>query len=292
MRSLVLALVAAGLLIGCGQVDPGERAVFIRWGEIDQRCYQPGLYWYFPIGTNMDILNVQVQAFEAKDLSAATKDLQEVHATVVVNYALDGDQCHKLVTDVGHQYREKVLYPALQDALKAGTAHFTIDQIIRERSNLRVEVTKALQERVRHYHILVNDQGVNLTNFALSTAYMKAVEQKQIAEQNVITATRDAEARAAKAKGEADAAREAAKGEADAARFNAQGFADRLRIEAEAQSAYNRKVSESLTGILVQNRAVDAWREGGSRVPQIVTGGGGLLIQVPMPTPAKTEGAK
>jgi len=44
-------------------------------------------------------------------------------------------------------------------------------------------------------------------------------------------------------------------------------------------------VSASLTDILVRNRAVDAWAQGGSQVPHIVTGSGGnLLIQVPNPT--------
>lgn len=280
---------AALLLVGCGQVDPGERATFTRWGTMDQKCYAQGMYFYNPLSTNMDFVDIQVQAFEAKNMAAATKDLQEVHATVIVNYTLDPDNCHKLIAEVGHGYREKVLVPALQDALKAGTAHFAIGEIIKERAKLREEVTKALQARVSPFYIRVNDNGVNLTNFDVSKAYMAAVEAKQIAEQDVIRATRNAESAQAKAKGEADAAREAAKGEADAARFQAQGFADRLKIEAEAQANYNRRVSESLTPILVQNRAVDAWRDGGSQVPQIVSGSGGILLQVPMPQVAEKK---
>lgn len=271
LLSLVLALA------GCGQVDPGETATFVKWGSMYQECYGPGFYFYNPISTNMDLINVQVQAFEAKDLSAATKDLQEVHATVVVNYMLDSKLCHKMVTEVGHQYREKVLFPALQDALKAGTAHFNIEEIIRERGKLRAEVTKALQARVAPFYITVKDEGVNLTNFGLSKAYMAAVEAKQIAEQNVIQATRTAESVREKAKGEADAVRESAKGEAAA-----------LGIKAAAQADYNAKVSASLTANLIQMEAIKAWREGGSQVPQI-SGGQGLLIQVPMPKRAEKE---
>ena len=51
----------------------------------------------------------------------------------------------------------------------------------------------------------------------------------------------------------------------------------------------NAKISASLTPILIQNRAIDAWSAGGSQVPQIVSGQGGLLIQVPMPTVKKEE---
>lgn len=277
-RFNLCALAIVGLLFAaCGQVDPGESATFVKWGSMYQECYGQGFYWYNPISTNMDIIDIQVQAFEATDLSAATKDLQEVHATVVVNYVLDGKNCHKMVTEVGHQYREKVLFPALQDALKAGTAHFNIEEIIRERGKLRTEVTKALQARVRPFYITVNDEGVNLTNFGLSKAYMAAVEAKQIAEQNVIQATRNAEAVREKAKGEADAVKEQAKGEAAA-----------LGIKAAAQADYNQKVSQSLTSILLQNEAIKAWQAGGSQVPQI-SGGQGLLIQVPMPKPQSKD---
>ena len=270
IRLCALALVGL-LFAACGQVDPGESAVFVKWGNMGQQCYGQGLYFYNPLSTNMDLINVQVQAFEAKDLSAATKDLQEVHATVVVNYMLDAQQCHKMVTEIGHQYREKVLFPALQDALKAGTAPFNIEEIIRERGRLRTEVTKALQARVSPFYITVKDEGVNLTNFGLSKAYMAAVEAKQIAEQNVIQATRTAESVREKAKGEADAVRESAKGEAAA-----------LGIKAAAQAEYNAKVSASLTPVLLQSEAIKAWAAGGSQVPHI-SGGQGLLIQVPMP---------
>jgi regulator of protease activity HflC (stomatin/prohibitin superfamily) len=261
-------------LAACGQVDPGERAVFVKWGEMEQKSYSQGLYFYNPISTNMDLVDIQLQAFEAKNLGAATKDLQEVHATVVVNFTLDAEKVHLLLTQVGHTYRDKVLMPALMDALKAGTAHFDIGEIIKERAKLRTEVTKALQARVAPYFINVADNGVNLTNFEVSKAYMQAVEQKQIAEQNVIKATREAESVKAQARGAADAARE-----------QAQGTADSLKIEANARAEYNRKIAESLTPTLLQNRAIDAWREGGSQVPHIVTGGAGVLIQVPMPQP-------
>ena len=284
MKHLSLLVVLALALTACGQVEPGERATFVRWGIMDQQCYGQGLYWYNPISTDMDIVDVQVQAFEAKDMGAATKDLQEVHATVVVNYTLDGDSCHKLLTEVGHDYRKKVLAPALQDALKAGTAHFALDQIIKERAKLREEVTKALQVRVAQFYIKVADNGVNLTNFEISKAFMAAVEAKQIEEQRaqqkafiVVQATRDAEAKRESAKGEADAVREAAKGEAEA-----------LRTKGQAQAEYNAKVSASLTPILLQSESIAAWRAGGSQVPTI-TGPQGILLQVPVPQPQKAE---
>lgn len=279
MRNLCgSALLVLVLAAGCGQVDPGESAVFIQWGTMLPQCYGPGFYTYNPISTNMDEINVQVQAFKMEKMAAATKDLQEIHADVIVNYAIDSKNCHKLIAEVGHDYKTKVLGPALLDALKAGTAHFPIAQIIQERAKLREEITKALQARVSPYHILVADNGVNLTNFDVSKAYMASVEAKQIEEQKalqkayqVVQAQREAEIKAAHAKGEADAVREAAKGEADA-----------LRLKGQAQAEYNDRVARSLSPILVQQQWIDAWRAGGSQVPNVNAGGNtGFLMQIP-----------
>ena len=288
LRTYLLMAALPVILAACGTVDPDERAIFVRWGTIDEKCYQPGFYTYFPIGVDMDIVKVGVQAFPMAKMGAATKDLQEVHADVVVNYSLTGDACHEMFKrgQAGHQYREKILAPALQDALKAGTAHFAIDEIIQNRERLRVEVTKALQVRVKPYYIDVPDNGVNLVNFDVSVAYMKSVEAKQIQQQmalqeghKVEQVKRQAEMKAAEAKGLADAARAAASGEADA-----------LRTKAQAQAEYNQKVSASLTPILVQQEWIAAWRAGGAHVPQVLADGkSGFLLQL---TPTPTKSAK
>jgi regulator of protease activity HflC (stomatin/prohibitin superfamily) len=94
-------VVVAFLMVGCGQVGPGERAVFVRWGVIDQKCYEPGLYFYNPISTSMDTLDVKTRKYEVEKLAAASQDLQEIHADVVVNYAIDSGSCHQLLTTVG-----------------------------------------------------------------------------------------------------------------------------------------------------------------------------------------------
>lgn len=281
MKKLLCVVVLA--LAGCGQVDPGERATFTTWGKMDQQSYGPGFYYYNPISTNMDEVSIQTRKFSAAKLGAATSDVQEIHADIVVNYRLDGDKVHLLLSQIGHQFEDKVIAPAVTDALKAGTAHFNLATIIRDREKLRAMVKDDLKGRLAPQYIEVLD--VNLTNFDVSKQFAAAVEAKQIEEQKaeqkkwlVIQAQRDAEVRAAAAKGEADAAREAARGEADA-----------LRTKGQAQAEYNAKVSSSLTPILVQQQAIEAWRAGGSQVPTISAGGGGTLLQIPVPQPNKAK---
>lgn len=207
MRVLMLAVVAF-VTVGCGQIDPGEVGVFATWGVMDQKSYGPGFYWYNPLSTRMDEVNVQTRKFEAKKLAAASQDLQEIHADVIVNYAIKADAVHLLLAQVGHAYEANVVAPAITDSLKAATAHFPIDKIIRERAKLRDEIIAGLKQRLDPYHLRV--ESVSLTDFSVSPAFSQAVERKQIEEQRV----QEAEFRRAQAVKNAEAAVALADGQA------------------------------------------------------------------------------
>lgn len=205
--SKVWVLLVALALAACGQVDPGERAVFTRWGVMDQKCYGEGFYWYNPISTNMDEISIKQQKYELKKLSSSTSDIQEIHADIVVNYRVDGQQCHELLQKIGHQFEDKVIQPAVIDSLKEATAHHPINMIIRERKKLREDIIAALKGRLQSQGLIVMD--VALTDFGVSPTFAQAVEQKQIAEQRVQQAeyqrqqaVKDAEAAVARADGQ------------------------------------------------------------------------------------------
>lgn len=55
MSRAIIAVLAL-FIAACGQVDPGERAVFITWGTMQQACYGQGFYFYNPFSTNMDLI--------------------------------------------------------------------------------------------------------------------------------------------------------------------------------------------------------------------------------------------
>lgn len=182
MRAVLgVALLFAGC--GFGTVDPGERATFATWGKLDQQCYKEGFYTYNPLSTDMHRIDTKVQAYKVAKLAAVTQDLQAINADVVVNFSIDGDKCHELVQTVGFDFKERVIIPSTAEVLKASTAHFPIDRIIRERARLRDEIIAGLKARLAPYRIDVRD--VALVNFDFDPAFVKAVEQKQIEEQNV-----------------------------------------------------------------------------------------------------------
>lgn len=201
-------MVAAALAItGCGQVDPGERAVFIRWGVIAERCFEEGFYFYDPFGTNMNTIDVKVQKHET---DAASKDLQDVKMDVVLNFSLDGTKCHELYKTVGSDFLARVVDPAIVETVKAASATFPVEKIIQERAKLKAQIVGDLRARLEPYRISVAD--VALVNISFSEGFTHAVEAKQVEEQNVQKAEyqrqqalKNAESAVAKAEGEARA---------------------------------------------------------------------------------------
>ena len=87
-----------------------------------------------------------------------------------------------------------------------------------------------------------------LRNIAFSDEYAKAVEQKQIAEQQALQANWSSSRR----KQEAEQARQVAQGQADAAVIAAKGAADARLLQAEAEAQANQLLAQSLTPQLLQ----------------------------------------
>jgi regulator of protease activity HflC (stomatin/prohibitin superfamily) len=240
MRRLAWSVVALGLM-GCGVVSPGERAVFAHWGAVEPKCYKEGLYFYNFFTTDMYELDAKVQAVKFEKLTAASRDLQDVHSDVVVNFSIDGEQCHELLKNVGRDFLIRVIQPAVAEILKASTAHFTVEGVIRERVALKTEIEKGLRDRLAPYHIVMHH--VNLVDFGFSQTYSAAIEQKQVQEQNVQRAefmrqqaVKEAEARVARADGDAKANRlmaESLRQSPEALEFK------RLEVQGEAVKKWN-----------------------------------------------------
>lgn len=73
--------------------------------------------------------------------------------------------------------------------------------------------------------------------------------------------------------------------EAETARITAKGEADSQLIRAEAQATANEKVAASLNGPngekVVALKYIEAWGGGGAKVPYIMSGEGGNILQIP-----------
>jgi len=179
------------LLIGLssfGTVGAGERGVVTRFGATTGRVLQPGLYAVTPFVESVHMMNVQTQV-DRTDASAASKDLQSVATSVALNYSLDPNWTQWVYKTIGDDFKNRVIDPAVQEAVKAVTARYNAENLISERDVVKAELIREITQRLSQSHILVT--GVSLTNFAFSADFTKAIEDKVVATQLALKAQND-----------------------------------------------------------------------------------------------------
>ena len=236
VAALLVPVLFFTLLASFTRVGTGEIAVMTRFGRVTGQELSEGFHLKNPLD-KANAYDIKVLKKEA-DAAAASKDLQDVKAHVVINYNLEVGKISEIHRTVGLNYQEKLIDPSIQEVVKASTAKYDATQLITEREKVKNEAYEALKARLAPYGINVLDLAI--TNMEFSPEFTKAIENKQIAQQEAQRAVFVAE----KAQQEAAAEIERAKGQAESQRL--------LTETASAESLELRKLE-------VQRAAIDRW---------------------------------
>ena len=223
-------------------VPVGAVGVVKTFGAPNNKTLANGLHFKVPVIQSVEMVDVKILKLEV-ECNAVSKDLQAVSSTVAVNYRLNAANAVEIVRSVGADlYRDKILFPAVQECVKATTAKYTAEGLITERAKVSAEIAQSLEGKVTQYGVVV--QEFNIVNFEFSEAFNKAIEEKQVAQQDLIKVKTEQEQLIVKA----EAAAKAAEAEARA-----------ILVQAEAQAEANRKLAQSLTPNLVEYEKVQKW---------------------------------
>lgn len=171
-------------------IDAGERGVLLTWGEARDVELKAGFHWKIPIAQKIVKMDVRKQKLEA-DADSSSKDLQDVQTRIALNYHIMPSGASELYQEIGHDYRSRIIAPAIQESIKAVSAKFTAEELITKRPDVRQQVKDFISERLDKYHIAVDD--FNIVNFQFSPEFDKAIEEKVTAEQLKLKAERDLE---------------------------------------------------------------------------------------------------
>jgi regulator of protease activity HflC (stomatin/prohibitin superfamily) len=239
----VLALASTALVI----VPAGYVGVVTNFGRVEERTLLAGLQLIIPVAEAVTIVDTRVQPHDFNDIDAASKEYQQVRASGKLNYHIDPQFAYIVYRQVGLDFANKVIDPALNDFIKEAMPQYAIAEILPSREQIRQKAKDAMNANLARYHIIVDD--IYLANLAFSDEYEQAIEDKQVAQQQVQTQQQvleqkriQAQQAVVDAEGKANAAVALATGQAEANRLLAESLSPEL-IQYTAITKLNDKIS-------------------------------------------------
>lgn len=193
-------------------VDGGQRAViFDRIRGVLDVSVSEGTHFLIPWLQKPFIFDIRTRPHTFSSISG-TKDLQMVNLTLRVLSRPEVNNLPLIFQRLGLEYDEKVLPSIGNEVLKAVVAQFNADQLLTERPAVSRLVREGLVLRAKDFNIELDD--VAITHLSYGSEFSKAVEQKQVAQQEAerskfVVMKADQEKRAAiiRAEGESESAR-------------------------------------------------------------------------------------
>jgi len=223
-------------------VPAGHRGVVLWWGSVEKRIMGEGLNFKVPIAESVIKVDVRVQPHPFKEIDAASKEYQMVKLTGMMNFHIDPSFVNDLYQKVGLDFANKVIDPAFNDFVKEVVPIYLITEILPKREDIRKRAMTKLGDNLARYHIIVDD--IYFANIRFSPEYEKAVEAKQVAQQQVETQ------RQVLAQREIEAQQKVA---------TAKGEAESILVVAQGQAKANDALSRSISPILVQYKGIERW---------------------------------
>ena len=211
-------------------IQSGEVGISVRFGKVVDKHLSEGVNFKIPVIEKIVKMNVRVQKIEV-ETNSASKDLQDVNMSLAVNYKIERKEAVNLYKEVGTGYEKVILEPAMQESIKAVTSQYTAEELITNRSDVSAKSMEELSKKVDKYGLSVSD--FNITNFSFSEEFNKAIEEKQVAEQTVLTAKQELE----KEKIEAE----------------------KKIVAAEAEKQANELKNGSLSDNIIREKMIEKW---------------------------------
>jgi len=263
----IIGLIVIGVMASAAVqiVDAGHRGVLLHWNAVDV-TFPPldeGLHFVVPFQDTVVNMEVRTLLF-VKGTSSASKDLQTVTTEVTVNYHPDPESINILYKEVGLNYQNRIIAPAVEEVVKQVTANYNAEELITKRPLVKSDIEQEITKRLNVYNLIT--EVISITDFQFSALFSAAIESKVEAEQKAFKAENDlkrieveARQRAAQAEGLALANIAEAQGEAEAIRIINQALAQ------------NPNYLEWLK--------TQAWD---GKLPLVVGSGGTPFIQIPV----------
>lgn len=275
--SIAFIFILVTILSSITSVPTGYTGILTTFGRVEENTLNAGIHLIAPWQKVIKMDN-RTQKSES-NLQAFSADIQQVDIKLSVNYCIDQETAQTLYKTVGQNYFDNVLYPRILENTKAVFAKYTAEDLVSNRQILSSEIQERLSKDAKTFGITIVTLSVEDIDF--TDAFTNAVEAKQVAAQNKLTAETEQARLTMEQKAASEREIIQAEASANVAKIEAEGQAEALKIKADAEAEANRKLAESLTDKLLKKLYLENWN---GILPQYYMGSSdnNLLFTIPI----------
>lgn len=187
---LIILGIITLLMISLKIIPTGYIGVKTHFGKVQDNSLQEGLNFKVIGIEDIILIDCKTKKIEVTSESS-TRDMQTVNVTIAVNYNVEKDYASKLYKEVGTDFENIIISPAILESIKSVMAQYTAEELITKRAEVSAMTHEALFNKIHTRGFAITE--FNITNIDFSDAFNQAIENKAVKQQEVEAAKAELE---------------------------------------------------------------------------------------------------
>lgn len=243
-------------------VPTGYTGILTTFGAVEDRTVAAGINFVAPW---QDVITMDNRTQKVEHTTQAfSSDIQQVDISLSINYCIDQQTARELYKTVGKSYYENIVFPRIQENTKAVFSQHTAEALIANRETLSDTILDLMRKDMDVYGITIISIAIEDIDF--TDAFTNAVEAKQVAAQDKLTAETVQAQKTMEQEAEAERAIIAANAQARQDIIAAEADLEVVKIQADAalyagerEANMNERIAAALTEDLIQYYWIKQW---------------------------------
>lgn len=248
ISALLLGVMAMMTMESCERIDAGHEGIKVNlYGDdkgVGEVALVTGRVWYNPLTTEIHEYPTYVQTVDYEPFEINAKDGSKFTVDPTINICPVSGKS----PEIFKKYR-KPLKDVIKQVLKTHIANayriklnaYTTDELVSKRE----EFERVTEDYLREVLLKENfELGEMTSGLKYPDALVRSIDAKNQAVQEALRIENEVAAIEAEAKKKV---------------ASAEGEAQALKIKGDAEAEYNRKISASLSGLIVQQNMIEKW---------------------------------